>query len=99
MKNLLVIFTGVVICLIIMTNTVYAQWIYIPPVPSVPPHPLVAPVSLETKSIKISGEIHEQAGEISYEEILYNPNPFQLEGIFYFPLLSGSSIKDFAFWV
>src|SRR5438045_3900446 len=68
------------------------------PIHPLPPHSGPMPISwaaIEIQSTKVSTKIHDQVAHTQVEQILYNPNPQQMEGSLLFPVPRGAQLDKF----
>ena len=67
-----------------------------PPMPIVRPHPRRPPQQrLETRSHSADIEIKGPVATVALNAVFYNPNPYVLEGTYFFPLPADSAVDDF----
>ncbi|MFW6162490.1 MAG: VIT domain-containing protein [Planctomycetota bacterium] len=69
-------------------------------VPTPRPMPIVRPGrppqrKLETRSHRADIEINGPVARVTVDAVFYNPNPYVLEGTYFFPLPAGSAVDDF----
>lgn len=84
---------------------VFANGIIVPPPP--PPHPIPRPRRIPrprplpawVKEAHVSVEINNQVARTEVQEVFANPNRWQLEGDFIFPMPADAFVKDFSFWM
>ncbi len=74
------------------------------PVPIPTPRPVVIPMPrpeypLQVVRHRVEARIEGQAARTRIEETFRNPNPFQLEGTYYFPLPPGAAVSRFSMLV
>ena len=69
-----------------------------PPRPVSPP-PAVRPTMAWVKEATLDVEIVGQTAKVTVEEVFYNPNSWQAEGVFVFPLPADAAIHDMTFWM
>jgi Ca-activated chloride channel family protein len=48
---------------------------------------------------RVTVEIHDQVATTHIDQVFYNPNPVQLEGIYMFPLPEGAAMSDFSMFI
>jgi Ca-activated chloride channel family protein len=85
--------------------TANAQGVIVPiicekPVPRCvpPPRPVILPLQLPVKSIKIDTKINAQVAVTRVEQIFRNDTDATLEGTYFFPIPETASISEFAIW-
>jgi Ca-activated chloride channel family protein len=64
----------------------------------IPPHSGPMPISwaaIEIQSTKVSTKIRDQVARTQVEQVLYNPNPQQMEGSLLFPVPRGAQLDKF----
>ena len=63
-----------------------------------PPRPIIVPLQLPVKSIKIDTKINAQVATTHVEQIFRNDTNATLEGTYFFPIPETASISEFAIW-
>ena len=63
-----------------------------------PPRPIIVPLQLPVKSIKIDTKINAQVATTHVEQIFRNDSDATLEGTYFFPIPETASISEFAIW-
>lgn len=91
---------GVLLSLI-MATPVLADGIIIPNPP--PPdviHDLPRPITqLEIRYHHVNVKIKDQIASVHVDQVFYNPNEWEVEGTYVFPLPDDAAVKDFTLWV
>jgi len=85
----------VALCLVLFSVSVYADGMIIPE--PMPPHP--RPDYLEVKYHHVDVTIDNQFTETNIDQAFYNPNSWDIEGTYLFPLPEGASIQKFSMYV
>ena len=63
-----------------------------------PPRPVIVPLQLPVKSIKIDTKINAQVATTHVEQVFRNETDATLEGTYFFPIPETASIAEFAIW-
>jgi len=65
------------------------------------PHPTPFPVGdqLEIKYHRVKVTIENQIAKTQVDQLFYNPNDFEAEGMYVFPIPKDASVNNFAMWV
>jgi len=87
--SVLTVGLGALLSLLIVAQFASAQ-IIIPEPPIL--HPRFEPVTVKNYTVKI--EINNQIAHVRVEQIFFNPNEWQMEGSYLFPLPNGAVISD-----
>ena len=80
----------------------FANGIIIPrprPRPIPPPRRIVRHLPAWVKEAHLKVTITDQVAKTEVKEVFVNPNNWQLEGDFVFPLPADASVTDFSFWM
>jgi len=85
----------VALCLVLFSVSVYADGMIIPE--PMPPHP--HPDMLEVKYHHVNVSINNQFTETQIDQVFHNPNSWDIEGTYLFPLPEGASIQKFSMYV
>ncbi|NMB89998.1 MAG: hypothetical protein GYA17_16700, partial [Chloroflexi bacterium] len=85
-------------------QTVLADGIIIPEPPPCAwedcPPALPRPISqLEIRYHHVSVEIEDQVAVTHVDQVFYNPNDWQVEGTYIFPLPQDAAVSDFTLWI
>jgi len=96
--------TGIIAGLFAMLFCVqaFANGIIIPrprPHPIPPPRRIVRHLPAWVKEAHLKVTITDQVAKTEVKEVFVNPNNWQLEGDFVFPLPADASVTDFSFWM
>ena len=65
------------------------------PWPPQPPMPRPEPRAITTRAHSAEITVKDQVAEVHVNATFYNPNPFRMEGTYWFPLPADAAIKDF----
>ena len=90
---------GSVILVLLLCGTVFANGIIVVPPRPRPPRvaePLKQP---SVKEARLDVSIDGQTAKVTVDEVFFNPNNWQVEGTFIFPLPADASIDDMSFWM
>lgn len=88
-------FALVALCIVVFSVSVYADGMIIPE--PMPPHP--HPTYLEVKYHHVNVTIDNQFTETDIDQVFHNPNYWDIEGTYLFPLPEGASIQKFSMYV
>ncbi|MEP6923958.1 MAG: VIT and VWA domain-containing protein [Pyrinomonadaceae bacterium] len=104
LKNLLVLAGFLLVLFSSFVVTTNAQGVIVPiiceraPRCQPPPRPIIVPLQLPIKSIKIDTRINAQVATTHVEQIFRNDTDATLEGTYFFPIPETASISEFAIW-
>jgi len=65
-----------------------------PPIPPAPPPRVTLPI--ETRRHRAEISIREQVAQVTVRAVFYNPNPFELEGTYTFPIAEDVNVSSFS---
>jgi Ca-activated chloride channel family protein len=95
---------ALIACIWLSSAAAKAQGIIVPeacrrcPSPFPPPPDFHLPPSLQLRQTHIKSRITDQVATTQVTQTFYNPTPYTLEGVYFFPLPESASITDFAMW-
>ncbi len=95
---------AVIVCIWLSSAAAQAQGIIVPEACRRCPHPiplppdLRLPPALQLRQIHIRTRITDQVATTQVAQTFYNPTPYTLEGVYFFPLPESASITEFAMW-
>lgn len=94
--GLIALFSAITISLG-FANPVQADGIIIP---EPPPIPLPTPISqLAIRYHQVEVVIEDQIAMTRVDQVFYNPNDWQVEGTYLFPLPQGATVTEFSLWI
>jgi len=73
-----------------------------PPPPCLPPRPCPAPrpmAQLAIRTHRVSVSIDDQVAVTHVDQVFYNPNAYEVEGLYLFPVPVGAAISAFTLWM
>jgi len=102
MKNTLFLISLVVIAVLAFPLPARADGIIIPdPIPC-DPIPCPAPIPLEQLAIRyhhVTVTIRDQVAVTHVDQVFYNPNSWQIEGTYIFPIPADAAVTNFVLWI
>lgn len=73
-----------------------------PPPPCLPPHPCPTPRPMAQLAIRyhrVNVTIDDQVAVTHVDQVFYNPNAYEVEGVYLFPVPVGAAISAFTLWM
>jgi len=102
-RNALAFLFTLIIAVTIATNPAAADGIIIPQPPICVPRPCPPqpfPVAqLEIRYHHVTVEINDQVAITHVDQVFYNPNDWQIEGTYIFPIPREAVVTDFSLWI
>lgn len=91
---------GVIIAMLLANHSYACRIIYPHPIPMPRPHPMpVVTNPIQTKSHSAEITIDGQLATVNVDAVFYNPNSFQVEGTYFFPLPAAVAVKSFSMFM
>jgi len=86
--------SGAWACRIFMPPWPLPPWYPRPPMPI--PRPPQPPSPMEVREHRARLEIRHQVAEVTVDAVFYNPNPFETEGLYVFPIDPAAAVSSFS---
>lgn len=100
MKRKLIILLAVGITIFLSYGSALADGIIIPVPPICDPCPIPHPMSqLSIRYHHVTVSIKDQIATTHVDQVFYNPNDWQVEGDYVFPIPRGATISNFILWI
>jgi len=100
MKKFLVAIFFLAIALRFSYESAFADGIIIPDPPICDPCPVPHPISqLSIRYHHVTVSIKNQIATTRVDQVFYNPNDWEIEGDYVFPIPKGATISDFFLWI
>lgn len=90
----LLLCSGALACRIIIPPWPPPPWHPRPPLPPIPPPPR-PPVPMEVREHRARIEVQRRVADVAVEATFYNPNGFQIEGTYIFPIGPEAAVSSF----
>lgn len=99
-QKLFVLLPAILLLSILIPYPALADGIIIPEPPPCDPCPIPSPMSqLVIRYHRVSVEIENQIAVTRIDQVFYNPNDWEVEGMYVFPMPQGAGVGDFNLWI
>ena len=102
MKTRLFVVLSVLFLMMALPVAALADGIVIPEPPVCDPGPCDEYIPISQLSIRyhyVDVTIEDQVAITHVDQVFYNPNPYEIEGTYIFPLPEGAVVNDFVLWI
>ncbi len=102
MSRKIAVFISLFVLLLLFPTPAYADGIIIPDPPicidvPCPPHPPISQLAIRYHRVQVT--IEDQVAVTYVDQVFYNPNEWQVEGTYIFPIPLDAAVSAFTLWV